>query len=179
MINTENSQLPCAEDISFDSLEYLFGSASNNSKTIIPWVEIQQSQSEQITAREAQIQLALKILQKQNLDYANQMHTLYILIGYMQALLQEKESQLKTLSELQFKAAESVAWRLEANRHKEKVEELEKEITRLSQNQETNLEEILKNRSNQITVNELLSTLLPWLVILVLSVILGIVYLSS
>lgn len=178
MLNTENSQLPCPEDISFDSLEYLFGSASQDTpKANVPWVEIAESNDN--TSVEAQLQVAVKILQKQNQNFLNQINTLHILIGYMQALLHENDKELKLLADWRFKAAESVAWRLESERHKEKVEELQREIEHLKQSGKTNFEEKVKNPSTQFTNEELASTLLPWLLLLASTVIMGIVYLSS
>ena len=178
MLDTENSQVPCAEDINFDSLEYLFGAASKAApEAEVPWVDIE-AESES-TTREAQLQVAIRILQKQNHEHLNHINTLYILIGYMQAHLHEKDEQLKLLPDLRFKAAESVAWRLESERVKEKAEELQKEITRLSQIKDHNLEEKVKKAYIQVTNEELVSTLLPWLALLAVSMILGFVYLSS
>ncbi|MBX9689514.1 MAG: hypothetical protein K2X27_22585 [Candidatus Obscuribacterales bacterium] len=136
MLSTQSSHYPSADDISFDSLEYLFAPAQPLGEKIIPWVEIEDlgESSESSTLPTAK---QISALQADLEASATQIQKAYILIGYLQAIIQERNEDLKALADYRFRAAEAVALRLENERSKLKIQELEEQIARQEQKKET------------------------------------------
>lgn len=162
MIIVETSHLPSADDITFESLEYLFAPANTGDSTPVPWVEIMsEAVSEDKQLSEVKGQLAL--LEKQYQSNQIQLQRVCILIGYMQGLLHERDEQLKAIPDLRFRAAESVALRLEVERSKETIQELEEEIERHNQHSNSNLGKMLKALMSPIAAEEKTINTLMWL----------------
>ncbi len=162
MITFENTQLPSPDDISFESLEYLFGSGASANQKEIPWVEIK-SKFDDPQKEIAELKAQIRLLMQQAQANKAQMQRVCIFIGYMQGLLQEKEELLKQLPDLRFKAAQTIGWRQEVLRSREKIEELEAHIDRLSGHSRWNPEEILKPLDKLQLTDELAIEILMWL----------------
>ncbi len=162
MQTIETSHLPSADDISLDSLEYLFGPASAVSQSAVPWVEIAPD-TKADTKQVAQLQAQVALLEKQLKDSSKQLQKVHIFIGYMQGLIQDKDEQLKQIPDLRFRAAEAVAWRLEATRAKERIEELEADLLRLSKSSNKWPDEILKLISFRTVSEDTAIAILSWL----------------
>lgn len=162
MLIVESSQLPAADDISFESLEYLFGPAKETVKSSIPWVEIADQNQEQVRQLH-ELQGKTMLLEQQLQNSQTQLQRVCILIGYMQGLLNEKEEALKALPDLRFRAAESVGLRLELGRSKEKIQELEADLQRQERLYDSNLGKMLRALFTPLDCNDKTSNLLMWL----------------
>lgn len=160
MITIETSHFPAADDITLDSLEYLFSPAPAVKSTPVPWVEII-SDPVLYPAQTAELQSKVEVLEQESKDNLSQLQRVCILLGYTQGLLHERDEQLKVLPDLRFKAAQSVALGLEAERYKEKVAELEEVIARLEERSDLKTEEILKT-TQDFSADETATSILMW-----------------
>jgi hypothetical protein len=157
MLTVDTSHFPSSDDITFDSLEYLFGTKPNTVPKPVPWVEIvNEKESAQY---EREIQRLQEKLQTSN----TQVQKLCAFAGYMQGLLHDKDVQLKLLPELRFRAGLAVARELETERQKEKIRELEEEIQRLYSQSNQKTEGKLKTLISSINTDEAAISLLMWL----------------
>lgn len=162
MILVETSQLPSADDITIDSLEYLFAPASEATSCPVPWVEIvsENELAENPVSKESEMS---GLLERQLKETQEQLQRVCILLGYTQGLLHERDEQLKVLPDLRFRAAESIALKVQLEKAQAKVRELEEAFSRLSLQSRLNWEEILKALTNPIAADESLSSALMWL----------------
>jgi hypothetical protein len=165
MITIDTSHFPCPDDITFDSLEYLFGSAANtgSSSASIPWVEIETGGAIIPEQETGAYEDKLKLLEQQLQQSVRLSQRLCIFVGYMQGLMHEKDEQLKTLPELRYLAGLSVARGLEAERYKEKIQELEAVIYSLSQCPRLRLQGMLRATIDYMSTDEAAISMLNWL----------------
>lgn len=161
MITIENSQFPAEDDINIESLEYLFGPAVYQKEKKIPWVEII-SDSEQFEVEKIKLQERIDFLELRNQVTHSKLERACIFIGYLQGLIHERDEQLKVLPDLRFKAAQSIAYRLDAERSKERIQELEAELQRQLKGSKWKAEEIL-NLPDSTRYDDAAITILLWL----------------
>jgi hypothetical protein len=153
---------PSADDITFDSLEYLFGPASAACAAPVPWVDIEADLPVPEKQAEA-YQEKLALAQQDLRESIRQSQRLCILIGYMQGLLHEKDEQLKALPELRFQAGMAVARLLETERCKERIAELEASIEHHQQSFSLKAQEMLRATVGNISYDEAAASILMWL----------------
>lgn len=173
MINTENTHFPSSDDITFDSLEYLFGTApALEAEKNIPWVEIEPLSK--VAERQTSLEYERKLvfLEKQLQHSARQSQRLCMLIGYLQGVMKDKDEQLKCISDLRFQAGLAVARKLEAERCKEKILELEDIIEQLKQRNIYKPEKMFQMLAAPFSSDEAAVSILSWLGFINLSVIL-------
>ena len=161
MITFETSQLPTEDDISIESLEYLFGPAAYPKEKKIPWVEII-SDAEQFQIEKGKLEERIDFLELRNQVTHSKLERACMFIGYLQGMIHERDEQLKVIPDLRFKAAESVALRLESERTKQRVQELEAELQRLAKGSKWKAEEIL-NLPDSSLHDDSAITILNWL----------------
>jgi hypothetical protein len=162
MITIETSHYPSADDISFDSLEYLFKPIPEPNDKAIPWVNIEPA-NKLDELRAVDMQSKVELLEKQLQQSVRQTQRLCILIGYLQGVIHAKDEQLKTLPDLRFLAGLSVARGLEAERYKEKVQELEAGIELLSKGFWAQSREMLRSCLSYLNTDEAAISMLMWL----------------
>ncbi len=133
MITTQAhlSHLPAADDVDLDSLEYLFGSGSKPKQKTIPWVEII-SDSEKFDIIKEELQAKIDLLELRNDVTNSKLQRAMLFIGYLNGMVHERDQQLKVLPDLRFTAAQAITLRIENERSKEKIQELEEQLQRLS-----------------------------------------------
>jgi hypothetical protein len=137
----QTSHFPSPDDISIDALEYLFSpSAKEPDPSTVPWVQMETELPPFAQHQIVRIQTELTIAQRDLRDTTTNLHRACILIGYLQSALHQKEEQLQVLPDLRFKAAESIAYRVDAERCRNKIGELEETVARLQRGPRMNLD---------------------------------------
>ena len=162
MINTSNTHFPATDDITCDSLEYLFKPAPACRKDPIPWVEIE-SGSILKEFQTIDTNARVEVLQEQLEESLQRVQNLSVLVGYLQGIIRSKNEQLKALPDLRLQAGMSVAHRLEAERCKEKIQELEAVIKCLKESCWAKTEQMLSALRRNSSTDEFAISILSWL----------------
>lgn len=117
------------------------------------------------------IQTELSVAQRELRDTTTNLHRACILIGYLQASLHQKEEQLEVLPDLRFRAAESIAHKIDAERCRTKIGELEETVARLQQSPSPNIDSVVKFMFTPLPAENITNTILFCLGAAVLSVV--------
>lgn len=145
MLTVQTSHFPAPDDISIDALEYLFSpSGKEPEPSVVPWVQMETELPPFAQQQIVKIQTELSIAQRELRDTTTNLHRACIMIGYLQSSLHQKEEQLEVLPDLRFRAAESIAYKVDAERCRNKIVELEESLTRLQQGPRINFDGLVK-----------------------------------
>lgn len=129
--------------------------------------ELPPSALQQIT----RVQTELSVVHQQLAETTTSLHRACIMIGYLQSSLHQKEEELKVLPDLRFKAAESIAHRLDAERCRKQIGELEEALDRLQQGTRSNTNALVELLFTPIPAENTTNTILFCLGAAVLSVV--------
>lgn len=175
MLTVNTSHYPAPDDISFDALEYLFCPTGKTAEPPIPWVQMEDDVPEYARRQVLKLEAELALVERELRENAANVKRACVLIGYLQAMLQQKDEQLKTLPDLRFRAAESIAYKVDAERCRAKIVELEELISRQensnSKRSMFNSDGIVKFLFTPVPAENTTSLILNCLAIAVLSVV--------
>lgn len=160
MLTVESTHFPSPDDISFESLEYLFSPSGEKAETPIPWVQMESELPAFAKDEILKLQTELTIVERALRESTANMQRACILIGYLQACVQQKDEQLKVIPDLRFRAAESIAYKVDAERCRTKIGELEETVARLNQGPKMNFDGLVQLLFTPVPAENLTSTML-------------------
>lgn len=172
MLTVQTSHFPSPDDISIDALEYLFSpSRKEEDPSTVPWVQMETELPPFAQQQIVRIQTELSVAQRELRDTTANLHRACILIGYLQSSLHQKEEQLEVLPDLRFRAAESIAYKVDAERCRNRIGEMEETLARLQQGPRLNMDGLVKALFTPIPAENTTNMILFCLGIAALSVV--------
>lgn len=129
------TQLPAADDIDQDSLDYLFGPRL----TATPWVRMAREPEPvaRISPEIVRVQAKLEALAAQLEVVSTKLQSAHHDLGYARAQLAEKDEQLKQMAEYRLRAAQAIMGDIEREQLRDRVLVLEAQLVELLQGEST------------------------------------------